>query len=613
MGGNAGLARRRGFIAGVRIVQAVVAVAVLAGIAIAADVNPISEWLFWTAATAMITAAVAEPYYTDPVAALLYGVAGLAAGLAANRQGVEPLWITYFVLAAAVVVTAIIAKVDQAGRAGALSKWFATRFGRPVWLGLAAVAIELIRGVAERGLQTTTLIGIGVLVATIVSVPDWYRLIIPGKPGVGGVTSVEAAIEPNLLLVSSESRFEAGQIVRVQGRGNADGVVVGNLAHKSGNRVQIALSAPWNRVVDSSGDPVDISVLEPIDGPALGLAADGSTDRSLDLRAVGPMSRGDTVYWKDARTSQKYLYQIRGLDLRQTAWDGSVVIAEHAQAGLLGTVDASGILPDYRLPPPFAPVFSAAEVTSTLPTGFARIGRIAGTQVPIGVSVQNLRGHHLGILGMSGMGKSTVARKVLRLLSDGGTAVAIDGTGEYRSRFGITEWDPASGLNSDGESVFEPTSGSSVDKSLAAQARNFIKDAMNTALQEYNSGKPRPRSILIEEAHSFLPEWNFVVMKGEADIVAESCRMILQARKYALNFVLVSQRTAVISKSAISQCESYIILRTLDDTSLQYVETVVGSAYRDVVSSLKRYQAICIGPAFSTSVPVVVDLDPTVE
>lgn len=133
---------------------------------------------------------------------------------------------------------------------------------------------------------------------------------------------------------------------------------------------------------------------------------------------------------------------------------------------------------------------------------------------------------------------------------------------------------------------------------------------MKQASSEYATGAPISRTLLLEEAHSYLPEWNFVAARGEADFVAQSCRYILQARKFGLSFVLVSQRTAVISKSALSQCESYIVLRTLDETSLQYIEGVLGREFRDTVSSLSRYQAVCIGPAFSTATPVVVALDP---
>ncbi len=68
----------------------------------------------------------------------------------------------------------------------------------------------------------------------------------------------------------------------------------------------------------------------------------------------------------------------------------------------------------------------------------------------------------------------------------------------------------------------------------------------------------------------------------------------------------------MISKSALSQCESYIILRTLDETSLQYVEGVLGPEFRETIVGLSRYQAVCVGPAFSTATPVVVNLSPFV-
>lgn len=605
MSERSALTRRRGYIAAIRLTQAGIAVLVLCLTALLAGLNPVTEWWFWTAATAMVTAAVAQPYYTGPIAAMLYGVAGIAAGLMAVRAEVEILWTAYFALAGVVVVAGIVAKLDPDGRAGQSGKWLATRFGRPAWLGIAAVTIELLRSAPAIGLATTATMGLGILVGTIASVPDWYRFVITARPGIGRIAFIEAAIEPNVLLVSSSTRIAAGQLVQVVGHGESDGVVVGNLAHKGGNRVQIALSAPWTQVVSASGGAVDVSAIDSDDGPVLGLVADGSTDKELDLRALGSLPRGETVYWIDDKSDHQYLYQVVGQHLRHENWDGAAVIAQHAKAALLGIVTPNGLVPDYQLPPPFAPVFSAAAVSAELPKTFEKIGTIAGTKVPIGISIEKLREHHLAILGMSGMGKSTIARKILRLLSNGAMAVAIDGTGEYQTKFGLPSWDVTTGLVSDGMSVFEPSSGSS-----AAEARNFIQRAMDTAIVEYKSGTPKSRSILIEEAHSFLPEWNFVVAKGESDIVAQSCRMLLQARKYGLNFVLVSQRTAVINKSALSQCESYVILRTLDDTSLQYVESVVGSEYRDVATSLKRFQAICVGPAFSTSVPVVVDLDP---
>ena len=119
--------------------------------------------------------------------------------------------------------------------------------------------------------------------------------------------------------------------------------------------------------------------------------------------------------------------------------------------------------------------------------------------------------------------------------------------------------------------MYEPTG------QPAQKAMEFIRSLMTSANGEYTgSAAPQARTVLLEEAHAFLPEWNFNASRDESAWVSQSCRFILQSRKFGLTFVLVSQRTAVISKSALSQCESYVIFRTLDGTSLDYVESVVG-------------------------------------
>jgi DNA helicase HerA-like ATPase len=115
--------------------------------------------------------------------------------------------------------------------------------------------------------------------------------------------------------------------------------------------------------------------------------------------------------------------------------------------------------------------------------------------------------------------------------------------------------------------------------------------------------------MLLEEAHTFVPEWNFA-LRNQQDQVALTTRAIMQARKYGITILMVSQRTAVVSKSALSQCENYIILKTLDGTSLEYLEGLVGPEMRDAIPGLDRFEAICVGPAFNADEPVIVTLSP---
>lgn len=588
----------------VRIGQALVAISILVCASLAASANPVTEWWFWVAATTSMTIAVVEPYYTGVTGALLFGIGALGAGLTANRAQVEVLWVAYFAMAGLVLFASIIAMAASEGRLEDGTRWLATRLGRPLWLGVSAVAIELLRLSATDSLTNASYLAGGTLLALLIAVPDWYRLFVVAKPTLGGFATMETAVEPNLVLLATEQRFSPGTSVMVEGTGTSAGVVIGNLAHKGGNRIRVALEHPWYEVARTSGQQCAVIAQESDGSPAVAFVAEGSTDRVLSLRPFGSLSRGDTVYWEDAETQRKYLYQVLGRELAREVWDGSSVVAEHASAVMLGTVEPGGIVYDSALPAPYIAVFAAGGVTAALPAGYDRIGAIAGTNVPFGISVEQLRGHHLAILGMSGMGKSTIARKIIDLLSAASVVVALDGTGEYRSRFAMPTWNDSIGLTTTGAWVHEPGG------VQAQKAAEFIDQVMTVANGEYAAGTPLNRTVLLEEAHSYLPEWNFVAARGESDYVARSCRYILQARKFGLSFVLVSQRTAVISKSALSQCESYIVLRTLDETSLQYIEGVLGREFRDTVASLSRYQAVCVGPAFSTATPVVVNLDP---
>ncbi len=484
------------------------------------------------------------------------------------------------------------------------SEWLATRFGTVPALGYTALAIETLRiGATETdGMQAAiALTGGGAAVILVASV-DWHRLTMLRSIGSGELAVLQAAIEPNLILVATSVRLTPGQKVKVHARHTGNGVVVGNLAGRGGNTASIALDGGWASVYTAPGESCRIEVIANGD-PVLALAVEGSTHSTASLLPVGPLALGDTLAWGGGRGS--HLYQVTALALERQHWDASNVLSATAQATLLGTLDDSGDLSvSPVLPHPHASLRSAGDMTAPLSERFTRIGVIAGTKIEFGVDPQQLGSHHAAILGMSGMGKTTVARRLLAVLEASATVIALDGTGEYRTRFGLTTWDPASATSpARGAWVHEPPG------EPPQQAMLFIKTVMTAAHEEYLTGTAAPRSVLFEEAHSFLPEWNFTAYKGASDHVATSCRFILQARKFGINFIFVSQRTAVISKSALSQCESYVILRTLDGTSLDYIEGVVGRDMRQAVPSLRRFQALCVGPAFSVSGAVIVDLD----
>jgi DNA helicase HerA-like ATPase len=204
---------------------------------------------------------------------------------------------------------------------------------------------------------------------------------------------------------------------------------------------------------------------------------------------------------------------------------------------------------------------------------------------------------------MSGMGKTVATTRLASALGADRTVIALDTTGEYGSRLGFPTWTPKDFITH-GHFVYEPQG---VPPSKAAE---FISQAMRAGFEEYSAGDtPQPRTVILEEAHTFLPEFP-MVLREQQKFVSESTRFVMQARKFGLTFVIVSQRTAVVSKSALSQCENYVILKTLDKTSLEYFESLVGPEMRGAIPGLNRFEAVCVGPAFNVDEPVIVHLEP---
>ena len=277
---------------------------------------------------------------------------------------------------------------------------------------------------------------IAMFAAALVASLDWYRLWALMPLGPTKLATIETAVEPNLLLISSDVRPPRGTRVRVTGQGSADGVVASIRAHKSGARMEVVLEQPWTHVASTAGTHCAVELLEVDTAGPVAFAVEGSSERVIALRPFVALHYGDTVYWSEA--DRRYLYQVTGLRLDRDSWDGAAVVSDRVAAQQIGAVDINGRLEFApALPKPYAPVYSAAEISAGVPPGFVRLGVISGTGVEFGISPASLREHHLAILGMSGMGKSTVSRRLCDLLKDESFVVAMDGTSEYRTRFGL--------------------------------------------------------------------------------------------------------------------------------------------------------------------------------
>ena len=561
-------------------------------------------WIVVSAVTA-VGVTLLEPQYTSSKAALGNIIGGFAAFATVDRNPIQALWYVYAAFLSVVLVTSVLDMTISLGRAQPLVGWISRRAARVRTIGFLALALEVLR-VATKNPHAAVTLALGLAAAALVALVDWTRVLNLLPANASLAATIELAMEPNLLLLATSMPLRAGMAVRVKGNnGSCSGTVLTPLAHRLGTRFQIVLQEPWWTVTTRSNSICSVEILEESDVSTLGFAAEGSTERTIEVHPVTDLTYGKPLLIRGS-DQRDILYQVSALRLERRAWDNSSVIEPRATAVQVGSINPLGELSfEPYLPRPYQVVVSPSTLEVNLPTNFKRIGVIEGTAIEIGLDPHTAKQSHLAVLGMSGMGKTTLARRLSSLLSGDAVVIAVDGTGEYRSRLGFPSL-PApveDNLSTLGEWVLE------LRGEPAGAFSNFLRSVMTTASLEYEGlGPITSRVLLLEEAHSFLPEWNFA-SRTQQDPVNQSCRFILQARKFGLSFIFVSQRTAVISKSALSQCESYVIFRTLDQTSLDYIESVVGKEMRAAVSSLRRYQAICVGPAFNTSSPVIVSVD----
>lgn len=114
--------------------------------------------------------------------------------------------------------------------------------------------------------------------------------------------------------------------------------------------------------------------------------------------------------------------------------------------------------------------------------------------------------------------------------------------------------------------------------------------------------------IVLEEAHTVVPEsagsgFDFPTQW----IVSRIGQIALQGRKYGIGLMVISQRTALVSKTILSQCNAFFVFSLVDRTSLAFLESVFSEQQTRLIPNLKRFHALIGGKSLSTDRPVVID------
>ncbi|KQC12510.1 MAG: hypothetical protein APR63_10850 [Desulfuromonas sp. SDB] len=135
-----------------------------------------------------------------------------------------------------------------------------------------------------------------------------------------------------------------------------------------------------------------------------------------------------------------------------------------------------------------------------------------------------------------------------------------------------------------------------VTESCLALSQDKMRDTANVCL-------------VFEEAHSLVPEFNNLTVDSDKHAVAGTARAILQGRKYGLGCLLISQRTANVTKTILNQCNTVLAFRTFDDTGMAFLENYLGTDYAHVLPSLEERHVVFFGKASSCENPVLMKVN----
>lgn len=357
--------------------------------------------------------------------------------------------------------------------------------------------------------------------------------------------------------------------------------------------------------------------------------------------------------------AHKVLYQtvegITKLEQLESKNQSSSIIGEAIQLGEwrndTGKFERYGWVPSIN-----TPMFLASEIKELepKPTEYL-IGYIPGTHYPVFIDKNIAVTHHTAILGVTGSGKSVFARNLLQQIASETTKIiVVDLTGEYKERVSKIVQIIS---NDDAEKSFKAIEDIATEKAkypsqqnptLISDNETIIKKAFHNSIEEFLKGANNKAvfelsdisnsanifeytkwffkvlfqvaktensfgkrvCIVIEEAHTVIPETNTA---GASDYASKAAvnsiaQIALQGRKYNIGFIVIAQRTANVSKTVLTQCNSIIAFQEFDKTSSDFLSNYMGEEFVKVLSNLKFRNAIAVGKAFRSTTPMLFEV-----
>lgn len=267
-----------------------------------------------------------------------------------------------------------------------------------------------------------------------------------------------------------------------------------------------------------------------------------------------------------------------------------------------------------------SPVFieTSTEEISLTNSNCYKVGIVPRSQYPIFIDLEESVSHHIAVIGKTGTGKSRMAASILEKMAAIGYKVVILEV-DRKHKQSLTTYIDATLIEEQNSNSLDLSKTTKNVISINWQADDKDKSTGTLNLSEITANliekivlyqtqnEDQKICIAMEEAYDFIPENTFGDQGFGQKKVSRISQVVLKCRKHNIGFLIITQRTALVTKTILYQCHTIIALQSFDETSKNFMSAYINQKYLDSMSILPRYRAIVVGKGSSCDKPVIVD------
>ena len=457
------------------------------------------------------------------------------------------------------------------------------------------------------------------------------------KPATQLIGVIHRLVSPRI----ADARLSAELPIKIVGSQlqiTKDGTVVGDAViiddrfvagHRIARLAITAIQDKWNLVSDESPSEICLAFLnegvpQKLSEAPVSVADVGSEIGKLVFHVHPDLHlQSGEVVWTSITSGDKAFYQVvSGQVFQIDVGDGNCVQSVKASAGQLGIWDSKSCrFETITWVPPAGELVRKADSASAaahdIPDKHVIVGTVPNSEFPVHVNIEDVITHNTAIIGVTGSGKSYLAFHLIEaMVSNNIRLLILDLSRQHylylkslnptplKTPADVSPWLASDSLIGIHQYAAAAPSYPQVTSQFVEEA---FKELSKTVLRP-GENEPARLCIVFEEAHSIIPEWNQVAIEADRIHVNKTARVILQGRKFGMGSLIITQRTANVTKTILNQCNTIFALQSFDQTGLDFLRNYLGDEYSNAISTLPPRRTILVGKASSSTRPIILGI-----